>query len=85
MSSLISPLSSYRAPGDLRAAKPPLAGVPGVGILGTPRHLQLLVVKLVVLGALEEVGLAVGVGRGRVQVVGDPLPVGDRSRVGGVH
>ena len=68
-----------------RASKPPLARVPGVGILRTPRHLQLGVVELVVLVALEEVGLAVGVGGGGVQVVGDPLPVGDRSRVGGVH
>ena len=66
-SSPVSPQSSL-------AAEPPLPGVPGVGILSTLRHLQLVVVELVVLVALEEVGLAVGVGGGRVQVVGDLLP-----------
>ena len=75
----MSSLPSYQALVGLRTSKPPLARVPGVGILRTPRHLQLGVVELVVLVALEEVGLAVGVGGGGVQVVGDPLPVGDRS------
>ena len=70
---------------SLLTSKPPPARVPGVGILRTPGHLQLQVVELVVLVALEEIRLAVGVGGGRVQVVGDPLPVGDGPRVGRVH
>ena len=76
MKFLVSPLPSYCSLGGSRSSKPPLARVPGVGILRTVRHLQLLVVKLVVLVALEEVGLAVRVGGGRVQVAGDlPTPL----------
>ena len=67
-----------------RAAKPPKSNWTwerGV----TVGHSKGCVVESVVQPVLEEVGVSVGVLGGVVDVVRDPLPVGDGTRVGALH